>query len=88
MEKTDQTQETIIFYVILHNRFVTHAFMPCLRRPARRTSSLAGESGFAQAGETRHFGVQARTIKIGQVLGYGNGYEASLVYSQRVTSSS
>ena len=24
---------------------------PCLRRPARRTSSLAGESGFAQAGQ-------------------------------------
>ena len=23
---------------------------PCLRRPARRTSSLAGESGYAQAG--------------------------------------
>ena len=29
--------------------------------------------------ETRHLGVQARTMKIGQVLGYGNGYEARLV---------
>jgi hypothetical protein len=47
-----------------------YAWVPCLRRPARRTSSLAGESGFAQAGETpafrehfdqvRHFDVQAR----------------------------
>jgi succinylglutamate desuccinylase len=41
---------------------------------------LAGESGFAQAGETRHFGAQARTVKIGQVLPYGNGYEARFLY--------
>jgi hypothetical protein len=32
---------------------ITHAYVPRLRR-----------SGFTQAGETRHLGVQARTMKI------------------------
>ena len=44
-------QESRLFHSrALDSRF--HACAPCLRRPARRTSSLAGESGFAQAGGT------------------------------------
>ncbi len=34
----------------LFSRSTCKRFPACLRRPARRTSSLAGESGFAQAG--------------------------------------